>query len=234
MTKLFCIPYSGASAMVYSKWTKLINKEIKVIPLELAGRGRRFNDKFFNDIDEAAEDLSNTIIREAKDVDYAIFGHSMGARVTYEVYYKLIEKGFKEPVKIFFSGSKAPHLPPDEIKRYKLPDEQFKQVVLQYGGNSEDVFKNKELCDLFIPILRADFRIYEEYKFVPGREKIKTDVVVYYGRGDSSITYDNMTAWQEVAGSGFKLVAFDGSHFYLNEDANGITASINKELAGQK
>ncbi|EPR07697.1 thioesterase II family protein [Ruminiclostridium papyrosolvens] len=234
MTKLFCIPYSGASAMVYSKWTKLINKEIKVIPLELAGRGRRFGDKFYRDIDQAAEDLSNTIINEAKDDDYAIFGHSMGARVTYEVYYRLKEKGFKEPVKIFFSGSKAPQLPPDEIKRYQLPDNQFKQVVLQYGGNSEDVFKNKELCDLFIPILRADFRIYEEYKFVPGREKIKTDVVVYYGRSDSSITYDNMTAWQEVAGSGIKLVAFDGSHFYLNEDVNGITASINKELAGRK
>ncbi len=144
-----------------------------------------------------------------------------------------MEKGFKEPIKIFFSGSKAPYLPQNEIKRYQLPDEEFMKVVLHYGGNSEDVFKSKDLCDLFIPILRADFRIYEEYKFVPGREKIKTDIVVYYGRNDSSVTYDDMIAWQEVAGSGFKLVAFEGSHFYLNEDANGITSSIQKQLIGQ-
>ncbi len=86
MIKLFCIPYSGASATVYSRWSKLINKEIEVFPLELAGRGRRLNDKFYNDMDEAAEDLSNTIIDEAKDINYALFGHSMGARLTYEVY----------------------------------------------------------------------------------------------------------------------------------------------------
>jgi medium-chain acyl-[acyl-carrier-protein] hydrolase len=232
MTKLFCIPYSGASATVYSRWAKCVDRNIQVFPMELAGRGRRFNEKFYKDIDEAAEDLSNTLILEAGDSDYALFGHSMGARVTYEVYYKLMEKGFRLPVKIFFSGSKAPQLPPNDFKRYQLPDKEFMQVVLQYGGNSEDVFKNKELCDLFIPVLRADFRIYEEYQFVSGREKIKSDIVVYYGRNDSSVQYNELTAWQEIAGSGFKLVGFNGSHFYLNEDVKGITASVSNELNG--
>lgn len=37
--KLFCIPGGGASAFVYWKYTKYLNKNIKLCLLELPGRG---------------------------------------------------------------------------------------------------------------------------------------------------------------------------------------------------
>ncbi|MBF2952570.1 thioesterase, partial [Pseudomonas aeruginosa] len=38
--RLFCLPYSGASAMTYSRWRRKLPAWLAVRPVELPGRGR--------------------------------------------------------------------------------------------------------------------------------------------------------------------------------------------------
>ena len=107
--KLFCIPYSGGSADIYYKWKKELDSSIELCPIEIAGRGRRMNEPFYETVAEAAEDISSRILTQIDDdTQYAIFGHSMGALLAYETYFSLMEKCSKEPEHIFFSGRKAP------------------------------------------------------------------------------------------------------------------------------
>ncbi|HAB59228.1 MAG TPA: thioesterase [Lachnospiraceae bacterium] len=230
MLKLYCIPYSGASATIYSKWTRIVKEGIKIVPLELAGRGRRMKEDFYKDVDEAAEELSEIIIRDAGDCDFAFFGHSLGARIIYDVYYKLVDKGFRLPIKIFFSASKAPQLPCGETKRYQLPDDQFINVVLNYDVNSKAVFENKELYDIFVPLIRADFRIYEEYKFNNREDKITVPVVVFYGESDDTLQISDIESWREVTSGEFKLIPFEGTHFFINENVTKVVNVVNEEL----
>ncbi|MGV7927253.1 thioesterase II family protein, partial [Mycobacterium kansasii] len=42
--RLFCLPYSGASAMIYARWRRLVPSWLEVVPVELPGRGRRMDE----------------------------------------------------------------------------------------------------------------------------------------------------------------------------------------------
>ena len=55
--KLFCIPYAGGSAGIYSKWNGHISKFIEVCPVELPGRGKRFSEPLCNSIKQMVDDV---------------------------------------------------------------------------------------------------------------------------------------------------------------------------------
>lgn len=55
---LFCLPCAGGSATFYSKWNKLIDSSIEVIPIELKGRGFRMSEDFYLNFEEMIDDIS--------------------------------------------------------------------------------------------------------------------------------------------------------------------------------
>lgn len=77
--KLFTIPYAGGSSVVFQEWKKYFDNEIELIPIELAGRGKRFNNPLYNTLEEAVDDVLKQIQScLVPGDDYALFGHSMG------------------------------------------------------------------------------------------------------------------------------------------------------------
>jgi len=57
-------------------------------------------------------------------------------------------------------------------------------AVISYGGNTHEIIENQELLDLFLPILRADFKISETYCHQENKDKIACDITVINGRND--------------------------------------------------
>lgn len=76
--KLFCIPYAGSSASIYSQWSSELGGIAEIIPVELAGRGRRIYDPLYRSFEEAVEDVTSIIVQQLNENPYAIFGHSLG------------------------------------------------------------------------------------------------------------------------------------------------------------
>ncbi|MGG0811203.1 thioesterase domain-containing protein [Paenibacillus alvei] len=126
-TKLFCIPHAGGSASIYLKWRKMLPSTIQLIPLELSGRGARWNEPLYHHLEEAVEDLYTQVTRHIGS-DYILFGHSMGSLLAFELYYKLIGQDWPEPVQFIASGGKRPHLPRETIV-HDLPLPQFKEHI---------------------------------------------------------------------------------------------------------
>lgn len=77
----------------------------------------------------------------------------------------------------FFSGRNAPHIFEEREDIENMTNETFLQKVEQYGGIPEE-FYIKEIMDMFLPILRADFIILDNYKFQPKAEKISCGISV--------------------------------------------------------
>lgn len=229
--KLYCIPYSGGSASVYYKWRKSLNSQITLIPLEMAGRGSRIKESFYETIDDAAQDLSQRIVADlAPGEEYAIFGHSMGALVAFETYFALMEKINIEPQHIFFSGRKAPQ---DEVIKtdfYKLPEEEFMHKVIRYGGNTEEILGNESLMRLFVPILRNDFRLAEIYTFTPKERLIGCDYTVLSGTEDYSVQIAELSLWSVFATKNVNYAYLPGSHFFITENVPMTTDLINRTL----
>lgn len=217
--KLFCIPYSGGSADGYYQWKKRIHPAVEICPIELAGHGRRIKEPFFQNVQQAAEDLAGQI--EAKIVPgeaYALLGHSMGALLAFETYYQLNPQC--RPAHIFFCGRKAPQDMDDPTEYYKLPDSDFLDVVYRYGGTTREVLKNDALRGIFLPILRADFKLSELYKWTAKTEPIACPFTVVNGRQDYSAMTADINRWLEH-GQG-RILTVEGNHFFLFEQPDAL------------
>ncbi|MWV42006.1 thioesterase [Paenibacillus sp. HJL G12] len=82
---LFCIPYAGGLSSAYRSWQECLDPAIKLIPLELAGRRGRFREPLHSDLREAVLDLFEKIRPQLNESPFAIFGHSLGAVLAYEL-----------------------------------------------------------------------------------------------------------------------------------------------------
>ncbi|MDQ0175270.1 thioesterase II family protein [Bacillus chungangensis] len=225
--KLFCIPYAGGSAVVYSKWKKLINPLIELKEIELPGRGYKMKEPLLDNMPEMVENIFKEMKNEIKP-PYALFGHSMGALITYELYKKLKKAGYPAPVHMFISGKKSPQVAIKDLKLYHLPEDEFIDHILKYNGTNESVFKNKELASLFIPILRADFKIVETYKFDHTDDRLDCDISVFGGTEDRTVDWDDLLQWQEVAKKKCNFYSFKGGHFFINEHTEEVVNQINR------
>lgn len=228
--KLFCIPHAGGSASSYHEWK---SDNFQVIPVELPGRGRRFHDTLCRSIDETAEDIVKNIIKELNGSDYALFGHSMGAVLCYEVYYKLRALGYKKPVHIFLSAKMPPHSRRKEITHH-LPEEEFRKTIASKGGTPGAVFQNEELWQLCYPILCSDIRNVELYEHKIKECRVESDITLIYGTEDEML--ENSTGsiheWKQYAGAGYREVEFSGDHFYLIPHRDEVLKLLSETLAG--
>jgi surfactin synthase thioesterase subunit len=227
--KLFCLPYAGGSSTIYLRWKQNLHSGIELNPIELAGRGRRYGETLYNSLDEIAEDVYSIIKKDIDNCDYALFGHSLGSIVAYELAHKIQSKNEKMPMHIFFAGKRAPHFDEKEEVIHHLPDEEFKHKVLELGGTPKEIVNNQELLDLFLPILRADFKVNETYKYLDKNCKLGTDITVINGKQEE-MSLDEITGWKQHTNKGCKIFMLDGDHFFINIRSKEIIDIINSTL----
>ncbi len=223
--KLFCLPYAGGNERIYFGWNRYAGEHLEVVPVELKGRGRRFNEGFYNDVEEAVDDIFTFVKNSADDKDYALYGHSMGSLLAYELYYKILQENFTPPKHIFFSGYKSPDIKRKDKVIHDLPNDEFVKELVNLGGTPKELFENDELIEFFTPVIRNDFKIVEKYEYVQKQDKIKCDISVFNGK-DDDVKLHEILAWKNHAGKGFKAHHFNGDHFFINDNAREIVNLI--------
>lgn len=227
--KLFCLPYAGGSSVIYTTWKNYVDSSIELCPIELAGRGKRFQEPLYNTIKEMVEDVYEQIKDDIEKDSYAIFGHSMGSIIAYELCHKLEEKNTRKPVHVFFSGHKAPSIIKDDEIIHDLPDEEFKNKLIELGGTPKEFFESKELCDMFIPIIRADFKAVENYTYNSSNDKLNINISVLYGKKEE-MTMNEILQWRNHTNGETKIYPFEGDHFFINDNSQNIVNIINHTL----
>ena len=231
MTKLtlLCLPYSGASAMVYSRWRRKLPEWLHLQPVELPGRGARFDEPLQTDI----RALTQQLARECKPslkVPYALFGHSLGALLACEMAHALRALGCPEPVALFASGTAAPTMRADYDRGFAEPktDAQLIEQLRTLNGTSEEVLANEELMSLTLPILRADFLLCGRFQPVP-RPLLKCPVHVLGGKSDKATT-EQLIGWSKETHGSFSVDMLAGGHFFIHEHEAKVLRVIKDQL----
>ncbi len=232
--RIYCLPYAGGSSAAFAEWHKFFPDNISVINPELAGRGVRSREHFYNSIKEAAEDIYNKILFENYDGSrFALFGHSMGCFIVYELYKKISRNPVlkNKLVHIFMSGNYAPHLngdPEHFTEYYKLDVDNFKDQIMGMQGTNPEIFENPVLKNYFVPIIRSDYYITETYR---------TNDVVSFSCGcsvlnglEDELTYSDLCSWKDYSPEGFEIKNFEGDHFFINEQKEKVTEYISSVL----
>lgn len=245
--KLFYIPYAGGSALSCKSWKRFLDPEcFEIHPLEPAGRGSRFGEGFYQDMEEATTDLlkmlqshldkedsgeSDSGHQGSREFDsshaYAIYGHSFGAVLTYELYYRIMDAGMELPKHLFLSGSKPPFHHSRQIGTYALPDTEFIQELLYFGGMEPEILRNKELLDLFLPVIRADFKVLDHYCYREKESLIQVPVSVLYG---NDMDFESVSGWKMLAGDQVDFTYIDGSHFFIREKPKEVLSIVTDRL----
>ncbi len=225
---LYCLPFAGGSSYGYKGLELAATKHgIKVLPLELPGRGRRINEKLLNSIEEMAEDTLSQLIINLKD-PYAIFGHSMGTLIGYVLTKKILMKGLTPPVHLFFSGSGGPSVPNAHSKLHLKSKADFLAGIREFGGSPAEVLENPELMLFFEPILRADFRATETFAYYPS-EPFNIPITCMIGLSEQT-THMEALAWRKETVAGLDILDFPGNHFFIFDHFQQIADIINRKL----
>jgi surfactin synthase thioesterase subunit len=229
--KLFCFPYAGGSSVVFNNWKSYLSYDIELRAIELSGRGKRIMEAHYIDLNDAITDVFSLIINEINGGDsYAFFGHSMGAKIVYELTQKIIEKRLPGPNHIFLSGRGAPNiLRLDEKAYHKLPDEEFKKEILKLGGTPKEFFEHPELVDVFLPLLKNDFRLAHEEAPIKVINPFSCDITVFIGK-DEDLTPEQVDGWKYNTSGICTIHYFNGGHFFINEKTEEVVSTINSTL----
>lgn len=226
--KLYCIPYAGASQNAYFAWKKKFSTSIEQITFELSGKGARFNEPLYFTINDAVEDLFKLFWQQAEGEDYAIYGHSMGSILAYELVKKIENAGLKSPVHLFVSGMCAPNMNQREKYIHRLTERELFAELRKFGGTDEAFFHSQELSRVFIPILRNDLRLTETYHDLK-EIKIKCPITVFEG-GDDSFKAEQVEAWKKYTNEICNIIYFEGGHFFIHKYIEELTEYINQKL----
>ncbi|MDZ3991002.1 Linear gramicidin dehydrogenase LgrE [Pseudomonas sp. Teo4] len=227
---LLCLPYSGASAMVYSRWRRKLPAWLQVRPVELPGRGARLGEPLQTDMQALARQLAAEQ-RMAANAPYALLGHSLGALLAFELAHELQALGCPAPRALFACGTAAPTRREDyDGKNWREPktDAELINELRELNGTPEEVLANAELMSLTLPILRHDFLLCGRYAYRQ-RLALQCPLHVLGGEADRA-SEEQLLAWRKETSGEFSLELFPGGHFFIHEHEDRVLAAVAASL----
>lgn len=227
---LFCLPFAGGSKYSFRPLVEKAPAFINAETLEYPGRGSRIKEPIISDIHSLVDDLYSQINKKVNNLSYAIYGHSMGGLLAFLLTRKLLEKGNKPPVHIFISGTSGPSdITRTQEKRSLLGKEEFIEEVKDLGGMPDEILKNDELLHFFEPILRADFKISEDYEY-KSQAPLNIPFTVITG-SEEDMTKEEIYLWQKETKQIVDFKEFPGNHFFIYDYINEIMDIIANKLS---
>ncbi|WP_298422738.1 thioesterase domain-containing protein [uncultured Kordia sp.] len=228
MINLFCFPYAGGSAYAYSSWKKGLTENVNLKLIELTGRGVRIGESLYPTMEAVINDLYDKIKNDLGE-HFAFFGHSMGAIIAYELALKVSKEEGRIANHLFLSGRGFPKIKENDFK-HELPEDEFKEVLMNLEGTPKEVFQNPTLSKLFLPIIRSDYRLVERY--IPRKnmlQSINTEVSVLSGINDI-FSNEELEKWAIITNKKCTIKYFNGGHFFINEKKEELINYINEVL----
>jgi surfactin synthase thioesterase subunit len=222
--RLFCFPYAGGNASIYRNWHDWLAPGIEVVAVELPGRGMHISEPAIDRMDVLVDRVL-TAMRPLLDRPFALFGHSVGALLAFELSHRLAATGGPEPQHLIVSGMGAPHIPYSGTPIHDLPDGEFIAALRALNGTPPEVLANDALLDCFLDLLRADFRLGETYR-CDRIVRLRHPITAFGGVHDECFPREDVEAWQHHTDARCVVRWLPGDHFFIREHEHLIAAAL--------
>lgn len=226
--RIVCFPHAGGGASTFYSWIKDLADGVELAAVQLPGRETCFQEPLIENINELIPYLFKSYPYH-DSVPTVFLGSSLGALIGFELccYFRCHQVAL--PKVLVVCGSKSPHLPLTRPKISHLEDQDFIYKVLEYGGFPKEILENEELVSLFVPILRADFRLFEHYYYCD-KELLPLDIVAFGGTDDHLCTEIDLLGWKQLTLGSFSYHTVLGGHFFLKEKYPEVLSRIYKYI----
>ncbi|MEU3556040.1 thioesterase II family protein [Streptomyces fragilis] len=226
--RLVCLPHAGGTATAYSGWPPLLPAGVELLAVQYPGRQDRLAEPCETSMAALADAVTDALT-DRLDLPVALFGHSMGSAVAYEVALRLRDRADAEVVALLVSGRCAPHR--RRPTPFPLDDAGLLASVARLAGPEAWAYEHPDLRDLLLPSLRGDHRLLDAYRPDPPAERLRTPVTAYGGDRDPVCPEADLGTWAEVTDGGLETVVLPGGHFFLREQQAALLAHLGSRLA---
>ena len=244
--RLFCFPHAGGGPAFFRSWPSAFTPEIDVLPVQLPGREARLDESPYRRLGQLIDPLC-AALEPYLDRPYALFGHSMGSLVAYEVARRFSEGAHPAPSCLVVSGRRGPRIPSHRRILHGLPDGEFLAEVVRLGGMPQEIVDTPDLMELLLPVLRADYELSETYRpssaawlgrgaapdaadpATPGA-RLRCPVAAYMGAADPEVDHAGLRGWRRETTGEFVGRIFPGDHFYLRGGRPDVLRAVLADL----
>ncbi|MET9657660.1 thioesterase domain-containing protein [Streptomyces sp. NPDC006510] len=226
--RLVCLPHAGGAASMFRTWPQWLPEDVELLGACYPGRQDRLGDPCVTEMGVLADALTGALLPLAER-PLALFGHSMGASVAFEVAHRLEHRHGVVPGVVFVSGQQPPARYRNS-RAHLRGDEGLLAEVDRLGGDGTRFLDSPEMRELLMPAIRGDFALMGNYRPEPGL-RIGAPVEAWVGDADCDVTVEETRAWAEATTGPFGFRVFSGDHFYLTSGTEELARRINERLA---
>ncbi|MER5868047.1 alpha/beta fold hydrolase [Kitasatospora sp. NPDC002040] len=228
-TVLICLPFAGTGASFFRSWQALVPAGMRILPVQLPGREERYAMPPLTEVARATDDAHAQVASVlGGGARIALFGHSLGAVLAYELAHRLRAEGRTEIVGLFASGSPDPWSGRRD-RATGLPDAEFVAQVQRFAGYAHPALADPELRELLLPLLRSDVEMHENYR--PASDSpLDIPVTAVRGRDDELVCAAESARWSRATTASFESVDMDGGHMYLTDGVPALLGLIGTHL----
>jgi surfactin synthase thioesterase subunit len=228
--RLICLPHAGGGGAVYHRWARHFPEWIGVLPIELPGRDSRTNELPCEKLVELATELAHALLAMIQDRSFAIFGHSMGAAIGFELARRLQIDHGREPTHLFVSSCRAPRAIKAESPLHALEtDAMIDHLLDRYGTRHHTSPDELSLMRFLAPTLRADLKMMETYAYQT-ESLLQCPITALGGITDPGVARHELEAWRMETTGAFSCRLFPGGHFYLRDQEMTVVRLMQSKL----
>lgn len=228
---VFCLPWAGGGTGAYRQWSGTLADTTAVVAVRLPGRETRVGEPVFETMEQLVPALGAALAPHLRGRPYALFGHSMGAGIGFELTHWLRDRGVRLPQALIVSAARAPQYRLGWNPGPEPTDEELWEQLQRMQGIPPELLSNPDLRSLVLPVIRADARLYRRYVYTP-RPPLDVPILAYGGSADPNVRPEHLDRWREETASAFGCREFPGGHFYFQSDTPAFLTVLGRDLAG--
>ncbi|SOJ57559.1 Thioesterase PikA5 [Mycobacterium simulans] len=221
-------PHAGGSPRYFAPWCRELPAGIDLYGVTYPGRDLLLDVP----APETLVDLASACVTELEPIiqssgSVVMFGHSMGAYLAFEATRTLERSGISVTA-LVVSGAEAPHFGTEQAWHRACDDDLVSHIgALDARGRA--ALAVPELRRMFLPAIRDDYRLVENYRAGP-HPQLSCPIHIIYGDSDPEVTESHSAAWAAYTRAGWHVRRFPGDHFYLAAHIAQVVAHISDIL----
>ena len=227
--QLICFHDAGGNASLFSNWEDHLPEDMDLKLFEMPGRGQKLHQRPYQQVQQFTDDLVPKI-QSMGDIPFALFGHSMGGLLAFELTKALRKNGGPLPVKLFVSST--PQLASYDRSRVDH-NMTVERMVELYPHLSQEQVPDEELRSMLIEMMRKDLGVLSNYRYRQ-ESPLEVPIVGIYGSEDPGADHSSMSKWQMETSVGCTIIQRDGGHHYIHQDHDFVLDLVQKELLTTK
>jgi polyketide synthase 12 len=228
--KLFMVHSMGAGASMFSDFMVAPPNGTDVYAIQWPGRENRIDEPIFTDLNLMLNDLEDAILPLLEDNSpFALYGHSFGGIVAFELARRLRFKHGKIPMHFFCSATMAPQITLTwknrDVMKASTISSNSEQKLLGLMSYIDDL----DFVKTILPGMRRDMPLLVGYEYQE-EEAFDIPFTVFSAMEDEVTLPEEMKPWEVHTTNTFRQELVHGDHWFVSRNKDFIREQISNDL----